>query len=262
MPIHIPDSFDSVGDAVVIGGTGGAGRTTFVSLNDTPSSYSGEAGQIVAVNSGETGLEFIAPPTGTSTFTGLNDTPSSYSGEAGKLVVVNSGATGLEFAAGAAANEVMKQGVSGPEFGFIPGQTLGSKYFRSATTATRTLTTLTSMESGAPLNFKASSSSVEIFAQVYCEVATGDILYMGISDNSSTFSDVDATSATFQEVYGNGGSGSHPLTQVVTATWEVTGLTAGTAYTWYLGLRRVGGGSTNYQTGPGRPYFILKALAK
>ena len=261
MPINIPDSFDSIGDAVVIGGTGGAGRTTFVSLNDTPSSYTGEAGKLAAVNVGETALEFIDPPSGT--FLGLTDvTNTTYTGQAGKLVVVNSGETGLEFAAGATANEVLKQGVSGPEFGFIPGQTLGSIYFRSATVATRTLTATVSMESGAALNFKASSSSVEIFAQAYCEVAAGDILYMGISDNSVTFSDVDATSATFQEVFENGGSGTHPLTQVITATWDVTGLTAGASYTWYLGLRRVGSGSSNYQTGPGRPYFILKALAK
>jgi hypothetical protein len=261
MPINIPDSFESIGDAVVIGGTGGAGRTTFVSLNDTPSSYSGEAGKLAAVNVGETALEFINPPSGT--FLGLTDvTSTTYTGQAGNLVVVNSGETGLEFAAGAATNEVLKQGLSGPEFGFIAGQTLGSIYFRSATVATRSIATAVGMESSAPLNFKASSSSVEIFAQVYCEVATGDTLYMGISDDSVTFSEVDATSATFQEVYDNGGSGSHPLTQVVTATWEVTGLTAGTPYTWYLGLRRVGSGSTNYQTGPGRPYFILKALAK
>lgn len=38
---------------------GGGG--TFLSHSDTPASYSGQSGQIVAVNSGETALEFISP---------------------------------------------------------------------------------------------------------------------------------------------------------------------------------------------------------
>ena len=37
----------------------GAGASTFLGLTDTPASYSGQAGKIVAVNSGETALEFI-----------------------------------------------------------------------------------------------------------------------------------------------------------------------------------------------------------
>lgn len=41
------------------GSAGGSGVTEFLSLTDTPSSYSGEGGKVVAVNTGETGLEFI-----------------------------------------------------------------------------------------------------------------------------------------------------------------------------------------------------------
>jgi len=56
MPIFSPDIFDSIGDAIVTGG--GTGVSTFVALNDTPASYSGEGLQNVRVNSGETALEF------------------------------------------------------------------------------------------------------------------------------------------------------------------------------------------------------------
>jgi hypothetical protein len=42
----------------IAGGGGGSGITTYLGLTDTPSSYSGEAGNVATVNSGETGLEF------------------------------------------------------------------------------------------------------------------------------------------------------------------------------------------------------------
>lgn len=41
--------------------TGGGGVETFLDLTDTPDAYTGEAGNIVAVNGTEDGLEFIAP---------------------------------------------------------------------------------------------------------------------------------------------------------------------------------------------------------
>lgn len=74
---------------------GGGGAATFIELNDVPSTYSGQGGKLVKVNSGETGLEFGDAPA--STFTGLSDTPSSYSGAAGKIVRVNSTPDGLVF---------------------------------------------------------------------------------------------------------------------------------------------------------------------
>ena len=96
MPINSPDVFDSIGDAIVSGG-GGGGVTTFVALNDTPSSYTGQGGNFVAVNAGATALEFVSPPSGTTTFLGLNDTPASYSGNGKKVLVVNSGETAVAF---------------------------------------------------------------------------------------------------------------------------------------------------------------------
>jgi hypothetical protein len=41
------------------GSTGGSGAENFVDLLDVPSSYSGQAGKVPAVNSGETALEFV-----------------------------------------------------------------------------------------------------------------------------------------------------------------------------------------------------------
>ena len=42
---------------------------TFLGLNDTPASYSGQAGKTLRVNAGETGLEFVAP-SGASAYAG------------------------------------------------------------------------------------------------------------------------------------------------------------------------------------------------
>jgi len=47
------------------GGGGGGGATDFLSLTDTPSSYSGQGEKYVAVNSGETALEFVDSVAGT-----------------------------------------------------------------------------------------------------------------------------------------------------------------------------------------------------
>lgn len=105
MPINSPDIFDSIGDAIISGG-GGGGVTTFVALNDTPSSYTGQGSKFVAVNSGATALEFVDAPSGTSTFIGLNDTPGSYSGSASQVVQVNGAGNALTFASGIKASLV------------------------------------------------------------------------------------------------------------------------------------------------------------
>jgi hypothetical protein len=44
-----------------------SGSTTFTGLTDTPTDYTGQSGQFVAVNGTEDALEFVAPPTGTIT---------------------------------------------------------------------------------------------------------------------------------------------------------------------------------------------------
>lgn len=70
---------------------------SFLGLSDVdPTTYSGQAGKVVKVNSGETGLEFGADAV-VDNFLALTDTPSSFSGETLKSVRVNAGETALEF---------------------------------------------------------------------------------------------------------------------------------------------------------------------
>jgi len=53
-----PPSFEDDPDPINQPGSGGDGVNNFIELNDTPASYTGEAGKVVAVKSGEDGLEF------------------------------------------------------------------------------------------------------------------------------------------------------------------------------------------------------------
>ncbi len=66
------------------------GASVFTDLLDVPSSYTGEAGKLVAVNPGETGLEFIVPPTGTGDVSGpassTDDSLARFDGTTGKLL--------------------------------------------------------------------------------------------------------------------------------------------------------------------------------
>lgn len=76
--------------------TGGSGATSFISLTDTPSSFS--ANMWLKANSSGTALEWTAAPTGgsgSSTFTGLSDVPDTL--VSNKWVKINSAGTGLEF---------------------------------------------------------------------------------------------------------------------------------------------------------------------
>ncbi len=57
--------------------TGGSGAETFLELLDTPGSYAGAAGQLVAVNGAENALEFIDPPV---TVTPIYDVGFAYDG--------------------------------------------------------------------------------------------------------------------------------------------------------------------------------------
>ena len=75
--------------------------TQFTALEDTPASYAGAGGKIVAVKSSEDGVEFVDPPSGggggATTFKDLTDTPGDYAGAKGKKVVVKQTEDGLEF---------------------------------------------------------------------------------------------------------------------------------------------------------------------
>ena len=69
--------------------------TTFLDLQDTPSSYSGQSGQAVIVNGTEDGLEFGSA--GVETYDELTDTPASKVGASLDLVRVNAGETAHEY---------------------------------------------------------------------------------------------------------------------------------------------------------------------
>ncbi len=72
---------------------------TYLSLEDTPASYVGQAGRFVTVNDIENGLEFSdCEPTGTRiTFLQLDDTPGSYVGKGGYAPLVSEIENQLEF---------------------------------------------------------------------------------------------------------------------------------------------------------------------
>ncbi len=82
----------------------------FLRLFDTPSTYSGQAGKVVTVNSGETALEFTSGSGGTTTFVGLTDTPSDYTGDGGKYLKVNAGATAVEFVTLSGGGDLLADG--------------------------------------------------------------------------------------------------------------------------------------------------------
>lgn len=71
---------------------------TFVSLTDTPASFSGAGLKLVRVNTGATALEFVDQASAVSkSFLQLTDTPDAYTSQAGKAVLVNSGESAVEF---------------------------------------------------------------------------------------------------------------------------------------------------------------------
>jgi len=79
---------------------GGGGADHFVDLLDVPANYAGAGGKVVKVNAGATALEFVAGGAEVDSFNDLDDVPASYVGQEGLFVRVNATADGLEYAAG------------------------------------------------------------------------------------------------------------------------------------------------------------------
>jgi predicted heme/steroid binding protein len=77
----------------------GGGVDQFIELTDTPSTYTGQVGKSVRVNSAENGLEFYTPSEVGSniSFLDLIDTPSSYTGQGLRLLRVNTTTNAIEF---------------------------------------------------------------------------------------------------------------------------------------------------------------------
>lgn len=87
------------------------GVTGFTGLTDTPASIT--ANQYLKGNAGGTALEF---GTISQTFTGLTDTASSYAGQGGKILAVNSGATAVEFITNNSGKVLADSGDSTPGY--------------------------------------------------------------------------------------------------------------------------------------------------
>jgi hypothetical protein len=95
-------ALDSDGNEIEFESSGSsAGVYYFTDLLDAPSSYTDQAGKVIAVNETEDGLEFVVQTSGSgsgvTTFVALTDTPSSMSGQGLKLLRVNTGGTAIEF---------------------------------------------------------------------------------------------------------------------------------------------------------------------
>jgi len=73
------------------------GASDFLSLIDTPDSYTDQGGKVLRVKATEDGIEFVDLETGVSAFIELSDVPSTYEGSEGKYLRVKTGG-GLEFA--------------------------------------------------------------------------------------------------------------------------------------------------------------------
>ncbi|MCK9532841.1 MAG: hypothetical protein M0R77_20345 [Gammaproteobacteria bacterium] len=68
------------------------GVNSFLSLSDTPSTYSGQAGKVTRVNAANTGLEFYKLK-----FTDLDGVSSSFAGQNSKYLRVNTSGTAIEY---------------------------------------------------------------------------------------------------------------------------------------------------------------------
>lgn len=61
------------GGTIGAGGGGGGGAADFTDLGDAPASYTGHGGEFVAVNGGETALEFVSAPGGGDAYLGATN---------------------------------------------------------------------------------------------------------------------------------------------------------------------------------------------
>jgi len=100
-----------------VGGTGPFGAKDFISLEDTPSGYTGSNEYYIRVNPNGTGLEFISLEMVTSLID-IRGATGFEPGDAGKYLRVNSGGTGFEWAT-------------------IGGGTGGGTYFNDSLTLTK-----------------------------------------------------------------------------------------------------------------------------
>lgn len=149
---------------------------TFLKLGDTPSSYSGEGGKYVRVNSTPDGLEFVIP-----TFLELSDTPSVYTGEGGKLVQVNSTPDGLEFTNAPEVESLIVNKASLPFMEFQEGGAKrGGIYYNTSTNAFIIQTS----DAGSSLRSRISISGEVEDTNITLTPAAGGAVSFGLSEDA------------------------------------------------------------------------------
>ncbi len=181
----------------------------FTDLTDTPSSL-GTPGQLVAVNSGRTALEFINSPTsGSSTFLALTDTPSAFT--ANRFLRINAGGTAVEFS-DTLGDELTNWSHAALPSGRIPANNRRWYTYTGTGNVTRDLPLESGITSGwhsffgndstagtmfLQGDFRGSVTRIALFPQQGCEVGyNGDIFLEGPARDSITVSN-------FQEWTGN-----------------------------------------------------------
>ena len=129
----------------------------------------------------------------------------------------------------------------------------------AADTSYSVTTSFVTVDSGAHISFVAPpSGNVEIFASVFCKWTTNRYLQLGLSDNA-TYNTIDVT---HEHYVAEGDETDH---YQINHQWVITGLTAGSSYTYYFGAKaeqasRVTlhwGGDATGEYAP----FIMKATA-
>jgi hypothetical protein len=171
-------------------------------------------------------------------------------------VLTTDGAGTASWVGGADPGLAFKTTASGTSFGYLNGQTIGQTLYRPAVPlVARSINTTLSVEGNTSVSFKPENTQVRIDLQMYVRCASGETISMALSNSSGAFSDVGTTETI---VYTNGSGGSHDLTSNIQVSFLVTGLTAGTAYTWYPAIKSSSTGSA-YLVGVTSPGITMEA---
>ena len=140
-------------------------------------------------------------------------------------------------------------------FRHLLGQCVARVWYRPATPATAALTTDFTMDTGSKLSFTATSTTMTITGQVFVEADSGETISLALSTDGTTFADAGSTETV---VYENGTGGSHAMSTTLQFDFNVTGLTVGVSYEYFLALKSSSTTST-YSSGGTFPAIVLEA---
>jgi hypothetical protein len=94
-----------------------------------------------------------------------------------------------------------------------------------------------------------------ITGQVFVEADSGETISLALSTDGTTFADAGSTETV---VYENGTGGSHAMSTTLQFDFNVTGLTVGVSYEYFLALKSSSTTST-YSSGGTFPAIVLEA---